>query len=245
MKALSVKLAEPKKPAPRRTQAPGAGRATLANELLGQQNNELTKTKEELEAAYEKIRNYEEMDAVQEVNSLKGRLKELDEVNRGLKLEMEQVRYSTGEDQAEKLKELTEKIAFFQGQKDAGEKEKGELKKKIERLEAELEEGAEKEEMLLNLTMKVESLEEKNQQLKSDLEKANLTAKNAEMLGGGKGNEELQESITTLNEMVTMLESELKEEQEKTARLEAEVENSAARLNDLVKLERRLKSKDD
>ena len=58
VKAMSLKPVDARKaPPPRRTQA--GGKANLANELLGQQNHELTKLKEDLEGAYEKIRNYE------------------------------------------------------------------------------------------------------------------------------------------------------------------------------------------
>ena len=45
--------------------------------------------KEELEAAYEKIRQYETLDSVKEIETLKGNLKELEEVNRNMKLEIE------------------------------------------------------------------------------------------------------------------------------------------------------------
>lgn len=45
--------------------------------------------------------------------------------------------------------------------------------------------------------------------------------------------------------MIALLESDLNEEKEKTARLESEAESSAGRLNDLVKLERKVKSKDE
>lgn len=55
---------------------------------------------------------------------MKGRLKEYEEINRALKLEMENVRYQTDSNQDVKLKELADKLAFFQNQKDAGEREK-------------------------------------------------------------------------------------------------------------------------
>lgn len=63
------------------------------------------------------------------------------------------------------------------------------------------------------------------------------------MLGGGKSNEELEQSITTLNEMVALLESDLNEEKEKNTKLEEQIETNSVRLNELVKLERQLKSK--
>lgn len=63
------------------------------------------------------------------------------------------------------------------------------------------------------------------------------------MLGGGKSNEELEQSITTLNEMVALLESDLGEEKEKNTKLEEQIETNSVRLNELVKLERQLKSK--
>ena len=43
------------------------------------------------------------------------------------------------------------------------------MKKKIDRLEAELEEGADREEMLERLTFKIEGLESKNEKLKGEL----------------------------------------------------------------------------
>jgi predicted RNase H-like nuclease (RuvC/YqgF family) len=63
------------------------------------------------------------------------------------------------------------------------------------------------------------------------------------MLGTGKSSEELQESITTLNEMVAMLEGELEEEKEKVKGLEAQLESNSTRLSDVVKLERQLKAR--
>lgn len=63
------------------------------------------------------------------------------------------------------------------------------------------------------------------------------------MLGGGKSSEELEQSITTLNEMVALLESELNEEKEKSAGLEEQLESNSTRLSDLVKLERQLKAR--
>lgn len=82
---------------------------------------------------------------------------------------MEQTRYRTDDNQTEKIKEYSERIAFFQNQKEAAEREKGELRKKVERLEEELALGDEREEMLETLTIKVESLEAKNDKLKGDL----------------------------------------------------------------------------
>lgn len=43
--------------------------------------------------------------------------------------------------------------------------------------------------------------------------------------------------------MVALLESDLGEEKEKNAKLEEQIETNAVRLNELVKLERQLKSK--
>lgn len=85
--------------------------------------------------------------------------------------------------------------------------------------------------MLEKLTFKIEALEAKNEKLKADLEAANTQLKNNEMLGAGKSNEELEQNITTLNEMIALLESDLNEEKEKTTRLESEIETSAGRLN--------------
>jgi chromosome segregation ATPase len=99
--------------------------------------------------------------------------------------------------------------------------------------------------MLEKLTFKVETLELKNEELKGKLEVANTQVKNTQMLGGGKGQNELEQELSTLNEMVTLLESDLNEEKDKNAKLTAEIENNSTKLNDLVKLERRLKSKDE
>lgn len=103
--------------------------------------------------------------------------------------------------------------------------------------------GDEREEMLETLTMKVDSLEAKNEKLKSDLEASNIQLKNAQMLGSGKSSEDHEQSITTLNEMVALLESELNEEKEKSAALEQQIESNSTRLSELVKLERQLKSR--
>ena len=95
---------------------------------------------------------------MKEIETLKGNLKELEEVNRNMKLEIEEVRYKTDNNQEEKNKELHEKLTFFQSQKDASEKEKNELKKTIKNLEEELNEGLEREEVLETLTIKVDEL---------------------------------------------------------------------------------------
>ena len=73
--------------------------------------------------------------------------------------------------------------------------------------------------MLEKLTIKIETLEAKNEKMKAELESANTQLKNNEMLGGGKSNEELEQNISTLNEMISLLESDLGEEKEKTTRL--------------------------
>ena len=43
--------------------------------------------------------------------------------------------------------------------------------------------------MLDKLTIKIETLEAKNEKLKSDLQGSNTQLKNAQMLGGSKGSE--------------------------------------------------------
>lgn len=65
--------------------------------------------------------------------------------------------------------------------------------------------GADREEMLETLTMKNQALEAKNEKLKADLEAANVQIKNSQVLGANKSSEELEQSITTLNEMVALL----------------------------------------
>lgn len=72
------------------------------------------------------------------------------------------MRYSTNDSQAEKVKEYAEKIAFFQNQREAVERDRNELRKKVATLEEQLAEGDEREEMLDTLTIKVDSLEAKN-----------------------------------------------------------------------------------
>ena len=99
--------------------------------------------------------------------------------------------------------------------------------------------------MLDKLTIKIELLEGRNDKLKSELETANTQLKNDKVIGAGKGNEELEQNIATLNEMLTLLESDLNEEKEKNAGLEGELEQSAAKLTDSVRLERKLKNKDE
>jgi phage shock protein A len=59
--------------------------------------------------------------------------------------------------------------------------------------------------MLEKLTIKIEALEAKNEKMKAELESANTQLKNNEMLGGGKSNEELEQNISTLNEMISLL----------------------------------------
>lgn len=63
------------------------------------------------------------------------------------------------------------------------------------------------------------------------------------MLGGGRSSEELETSLTTLNEMVALLEADLAESQEKAKALEEQLEANSTRLSDLVRLERQLKSR--
>jgi hypothetical protein len=65
--------------------------------------------------------------------------------------------------------------------------------------------------MIDDLTIKLDSLEAKHEKVKEELEAKNAQLKNAEMLGTGKSSEQLQDSITTLNEMVAMLEGEIEE----------------------------------
>ena len=74
--------------------------------------------------------------------------------------------------------------------------------------------------MLETLTFKIEGLEAKNDKMKGELEAANTQLKNAQILGSSKGNEELEQNISTLNEMISLLESDLSEEKEKSAKLE-------------------------
>jgi len=52
------------------------------------------------------------------------------------------------------MKELGEKLTYFQNLKEAAEKDRADLRKKVTALENELEEGAKMEEMLDILTMK-------------------------------------------------------------------------------------------
>jgi chromosome segregation ATPase len=196
-----------------------------------------------LEAAYEKIRYFETLDHVKEIEQLRTQGRELEELNRNLKLEVEQVRYRTDEGQSDKMKEYAERIAFFQSQRESGERERAELRKKVEKLEEELAMGDEREEMLETLTMKVDALEAKNEKLKGELETSSVQLKNATVLGAGKSSEELEQSITTLNEMVALLESEINEEKEKNTALEQQMESNSTRLSELVKLERQLKSR--
>lgn len=58
-------------------------------------------------------------------------MKEYEELNRTLKLEVEQTKYKTNSNQEEQMKELAERLEFFKGQKESGERERSELKKKI------------------------------------------------------------------------------------------------------------------
>ena len=51
-------------------------------------------------------------------------MKEYEDINRNLKLEIDQVRYKTDSNQEEKLKELAERLEFFKNQKESGEREK-------------------------------------------------------------------------------------------------------------------------
>lgn len=169
----------------------------------------------------------------------------MQDINRTLRLDIEKVRYRSDSNEEEKLKELGERLTFFQNQKEAAEKQQSDLKKKIERLEAELEEGADRQELLEKLTLKIDGLQAKNEKLKADLQSANTQLKNTSMLGGNKGQGALEEDIATLNEMIALLQSDLKEEKEKSALLEAEIQNNANKLNELVKLERRVKSKEE
>lgn len=72
---------------------------------------------------------------MKEIETLRAQSRELEELNRNLKLEVEQVRYRTDEGQTEKTKEYAERLAFFQTQREAGERERAELRKKVEKLE--------------------------------------------------------------------------------------------------------------
>jgi hypothetical protein len=49
-------------------------------------------------------------------------VKEYEEINRSLKLELEQTKYRTDSNQEEKLKELADRLEFFKGQKESAER---------------------------------------------------------------------------------------------------------------------------
>jgi hypothetical protein len=66
---------------------------------MEQQSGEAQSLKDELEAAYERIRSLEEMDSVKEIEGQRERIKEYEEINRSLKLELEQTRYQTDNNQ--------------------------------------------------------------------------------------------------------------------------------------------------
>lgn len=94
--APSTAATDPKKPSTRPSNRPqqpppppAAGKNKLSNELIEQQNSEIQAIKEELEAAYEKIRVFETMDHVKEIEALRTQLRELEELNRNLKLQVE------------------------------------------------------------------------------------------------------------------------------------------------------------
>ena len=80
-------------------------------------------------------------------------------------------------------------MTYFQNLKEAAEKDRADLRKKVAALEAEIEEGAETEEMLENLTIKNQGLEAKVEKLKSENESLNAQLKSSAMLGAGKSNE--------------------------------------------------------
>lgn len=73
---------------------------------MEQQSSEVQNLKDELEACNERIRAFEELDSNKEIESLKGKVKEYQEINRTAKLELDKVRYRTDQDQEAKLKEL-------------------------------------------------------------------------------------------------------------------------------------------
>ena len=103
---------------PRVSRAPQPpGRTKLSNQLIQQQSSEVQNLKDELESAYEKIRNLEELDSNKEIEDLRKRVKEHDDINRNLKLELDKLRYRSDEDQEVKLKELGERLEFFKSQK--------------------------------------------------------------------------------------------------------------------------------
>ncbi len=94
--------------------------------------------KEQLEAAYEKIRTYEELDTIKEVESLRGKIKQLQEIIRGLKLDVEKARYRSDSAGEERLKELGERLTYFQNLKEAAQKDRADLRKKVAALQEEL-----------------------------------------------------------------------------------------------------------
>lgn len=94
--------------------------------------------KEQLEAAYEKIRTYEELDTIKEVESLRGKIKQLQEIIRGLKLDVEKARYRSDSAGEERLKELGERLTYFQNLKEAAQKDRADLRKKVTALQEEL-----------------------------------------------------------------------------------------------------------
>ena len=59
--------------------------------------------------------------------------------------------------------------------------------------------------MLDKLTIKIETLEAKNEKMKGELETANTQIKNSQFIGGNKENEELEQNIAILTETNTIL----------------------------------------
>lgn len=59
-------------------------------------------------------------------------------MNRTLKLDVEKARYRSDSAGEERLKELGEKMTYFQNLKEAAEKDRTDLRKKVAALESEL-----------------------------------------------------------------------------------------------------------
>ena len=103
-------------------------------------------------------------------------------------------------------------MTYFQNLKEAAEKDRADLRKKVAALESQLEEGAQTIVMFENLTSKYQILQEKYEKLRAENDSISAQLKSAVMLGSGSSSEQLEQNVTMLNEMVTMLEGELQEE---------------------------------
>lgn len=223
----------------------------LANELDNAMNSEIKSLKDELNAAHEIIKDLRENTNYAEITKLREQVSQLETERRELNLAKELIENKVETEREQKAKDLVEEITFYKNEKEKAEKDKKKMEGRLKALEASLEEEAGKEELILKLSQKCESLEAKCEGFRLELDNARTEIKNSKLSGqsteGSTADKDIKDyllEIETLNETVVLLESELNEEKSRREAIEKETAGSSDKLKEFAKIEKLLKRKE-